>query len=422
MLVLDNASGEVRAWVGSSGDFSQAAAVDGVLARRQPGSTLKPFVYGLAFEQRLITPATLLDDSPAQIATAAGLYLPQNYDRHFKGWVSARSALGSSLNVPAVRVGALLGPEALFERLNALGLALPFSGGHYGASLALGSADVTLLALTNAYRTLANSGLYTPVALLPAAPGAARLAPRRVAGAEASFLVTDILADNNARVRTFGLDSVLATRGFAAVKTGTSKDLRDNWCIGYTDRYTIGVWVGNADGDAMRDVSGVSGAAPVWQALVRALHEGTPSRRPAMPPGVREARAVFEGARPEPPRTEVFLAGTEPAPRRALASSASTALTAWTGATQRFGITQPREGSIFALDPDIPPASQRIRFEGEAGTWVINGRRLGRGEQWQWAPVPGAHRLELLGRDGRPLQTVSFEVRGARWRTAARPG
>jgi penicillin-binding protein 1C len=137
-----------------------AAQVDGVLARRQPGSTLKPFVYELAFEQRFITPATLLDDSPAQLATASGLYLPQNYDRQFKGWVSARTALGASLNVPAVRVGAMLGADPLFARLNAFGLALPESGGYYGASLALGSADVTLLALTNAYRALANGGVY----------------------------------------------------------------------------------------------------------------------------------------------------------------------------------------------------------------------------------------------------------------------
>ncbi len=139
--MLDNASGEVLAWVGSSGDLSGAAEVDGVLARRQPGSTLKPFVYGLAFEARLITPATLIDDSPAQIATAAGLYLPQNYDHAWKGFVSARTALGASLNVPAVRVGAMLGTDALLARLNALGLALPESAGWYGASLALGSAD-----------------------------------------------------------------------------------------------------------------------------------------------------------------------------------------------------------------------------------------------------------------------------------------
>ena len=258
IIVLDNASGEVLAWVGSSGDLSGAAQVDGVLARRQPGSTLKPFIYELAFEKRLITPASLLDDSPAQIATAGGLYLPQNYDRNFKGWVSARTALGASLNVPAVRVAALLGPDAVHARLNQLGLALTESAGHYGHALALGGAEVTLLALTNAYRTFANGGRFSAVKL-PGHEAASKL----VADPAAVFLITDILADNNARVRTFGLDSALATRGFAAVKTGTSKDLRDNWCVGFTDRFTIGVWVGNASGEAMHQVSGVSGAAPV---------------------------------------------------------------------------------------------------------------------------------------------------------------
>ena len=279
------------AWVGSNARSSAAGEVDGVLARRQPGSTLKPFVYELAFEKRLITPASLLDDSPAQIATAAGLYLPQNYDREWKGFVSARTALGASLNVPAVRVAGLLGPDALHQRLRALGFALPESAGWYGASLALGSADVSLLALTNAYRALANGGLYSPAVLRS---GGAAARPVRVADPAAVFLVTDILADNNARARTFGLASALATRGFAAVKTGTSKDMRDNWCIGFTDRYTIGVWVGNASGEAMHSVSGVSGAAPVWQALASALHAGAVSRPPLAP---RRRRPAAGGLR-----------------------------------------------------------------------------------------------------------------------------
>jgi penicillin-binding protein 1C len=270
--------------------LSDAAQVDGVTARRQPGSTLKPFIYELAFERRLITPASLLDDSPAQIATTNGLYLPQNYDKDFKGWVSARTALGASLNVPAVRVGAMLGPDTLLARLNALGLALPESGGYYGHALALGGADVTLLALTNAYRSFANGGVFTPVALRSTIAN-----PQRVADAGAVYLVTDILADNAARARTFGLDSALVTGGFAAVKTGTSKDMRDNWCIGFTDRYTVGVWVGNASGEAMHHVSGVSGAAPIWQALVRQLHQGQPSRRPLMPAGVVAEAVAMEG-------------------------------------------------------------------------------------------------------------------------------
>jgi len=383
VLVLDNASGEVRAWVGSSGPLSDAAQVDGVLARRQPGSTLKPFVYQLAFERGLITPATPLHDAPAQIATGNGLYLPRNYDEGYKGWVSARSALGASLNLPAVRVGQWLGADALFERLNAVGLDLPHGGGHYGASLALGSADVSLLTLANAYRTLANGGLHAPPRWQPGRSAA----PRRVADAAAVRQVADILADNEARALTFGLDSVLATRGWAAVKTGTSKDLRDNWCVGFTDRYTVGVWVGNADGDAMHAVSGVEGAAPVWQRIVGALHEGAPSRRPPPTPASASSAQAIPVAPPP------------------------------------FGIAHPRDGSVFALDPDIPPAAQRIRFEGEAGQWELDGRRLGRGERLHWAPLPGRHRLRLLAADGRTLLgEAHFEVRGAHWRAHLRAG
>jgi penicillin-binding protein 1C len=399
VVVLDNASGEVLAWVGSSGGLSSAAQVDGVLARRQPGSTLKPFVYALAFEKRLITPATLIDDSPAQIATGAGLYLPQNYDHGWKGFVSARSALGASLNVPAVRVGAMVGSDALLARLNALGLALPESAGWYGPSLALGSADVTLADLTNAYRALANGGRYAPVAM---ALGT-RQAPSRVGDPAAAFLVANILADDNARVRTFGWASPLATRGFAAVKTGTSKDMRDNWCIGFTERYTIGVWVGNAGGEAMHDVSGVSGAAPVWQALAAYLHAGAPSKAPPVPAGVVARRVAFEADR-EAERDEFFLAGTE---RTLIRASGEVAR------AERYGIVSPRDGSIFAIDPDIPPAAQRITFEGERGVWRLDGRALGVGERLRWAPWPGRHRLELVAPSGQTLQSVAFEVRGA---------
>ncbi|MDB5818050.1 MAG: penicillin-binding protein [Rhizobacter sp.] len=444
VLVLDNASGEVLAWVGSSGSYSDAAQVDGVTSRRQPGSTLKPFVYELAFERRLITPASLIEDSPAQLATTSGLYLPQNYDRHFKGWVSARTALASSLNVPAVRVGAMLGPDALFSRLNDYGFALPESGGYYGYSLALGSADVTLAQLTNAYRMLANGGRFSPlitssepsrrsaqVELGSKAWGAggeaardyrgprsssSRLAvdpeaTRQVADAAAVHLVTDILSDNQARVPTFGLDSSLATRGFAAVKTGTSKDMRDNWCVGFTDRYTVGVWVGNASGAPMHEVSGVSGAAPVWQAVTAYLHAGQVSRPPRPVAGVVAAPVRFEGAATEPARDEVFLAGTEQAVFRSGAQMA---------AGRVFGIRSPRDGSIFAVDPDMPPAAQRIRFEGAAGTWTLDGKHIARSSGVWWSPWPGRHELRWTALDGVTTQTVRFEVRGAAVKTAGR--
>jgi penicillin-binding protein 1C len=305
----------------------------------------------------------------------------------------------------------MLGADALVERLNALGLALPQPGGYYGNALALGGADVTLLALTNAYRTFANGGLYTNVANV--AVGSKQIKPTRVADASAVYLTTNILADNNARVRTFGQNSLLATRGFAAVKTGTSKDMRDNWCIGYTDRYTVGVWIGNASGAAMHGVSGVSGAAPIWQTLVKHLHEGQPSMPPRAPAGVVSAAVRFEAARDgsnEPARDEVFIAGTQQVVFSASAQMAKSA--------PRFGISSPRDGSIFAIDPDMPAAAQRIVFEGERGVWRLDGKRLGAAERWAWAPWPGRHELTLIGRDGAAIQTLHFEVRGAAVKSA----
>ena len=391
VLVLDNATGDVRAWVGSSGAaLSDAAAVDMVLTRRQPGSTLKPFVYAMAFERRLITPASLLEDAPAQLMAGSGVYAPQNYDHDYHGWVSARSALAASLNIPAVRLGVMLTPDALFDRLNAYGLAISHSGGFHGAALALGSAEVTLFALTNAYRALANGG---------------RTATGQVGTPAAAWLVGDILSDNAARSITFGLDSPLVTRGFAAVKTGTSKDLRDNWCVGWTERYTVGVWVGNASGEPMQAVSGTVGAAPVWRTLVQALHDGQPSRPPSRPPPMPAGvvRQLVAGDA-QPARIEHFLTGTEQAEIRRGGHTHA--------AAQYHGIASPQQGALFAIDPDIPPKVQRLVFEGEPGQWWLDGKRIGQGSRVSWAPWPGRHVLELRLGGGR-VETVRFEVRGA---------
>ena len=409
ILVLDNASGEVRVWVGSSGSqLSESAQVDHVLARRQPGSTLKPFLYELAIERRLITAASLLDDSPAQIATVAGLYLPQNYDKQYRGWISARASLGSSLNIPAVRLSLMLTPEAVFERLNAFGLRLPETGGFYGPSLALGSADVTLLALTNAYRALANGGKYSDVALPGGETRGAvgrRVSARQVADPKASFIVGDMLADNNARALTFGLSSALALPFPASVKTGTSKDMRDNWCIGWTSRYTVGVWVGNSSGEAMQQVSGVSGAAPVWREVMLALHAGRMPEAVEVPRGVVAQQTRFDSGQ-EPPRREWFIAGTE----QAVIQSAGTAI----------ALSNPTDGAIYALDPDIPPAAQRLRFAhegrlegGVTARWRLDGRVIGQGATLDWLPMPGRHELALMDGRGHVLRQVRFEVRGA---------
>ena len=456
VVVLDNASGEVLAWVGSTGELSRAAEVDGVTAPRQPGSTLKPFLYAQAIAERRLTAASLLHDSPAHLQTASGLYIPQNYDRQFKGWVSARTALAASLNVPAVRTLVMVSPEPFARQLGALGIVLKEGGGYYGYSLALGSAEVNLLQLTNAYRALANRGQccearLQPPALLPRPSGeragvrggavareAAPPSPASGRGREsgcrpaldpaAAFIVTDILADPNARARTFGTDSILSTRFWTAVKTGTSKDMRDNWAVGFSERYTIGVWLGNASGAAMWDVSGTSGAAPVWAALMRHLHARTPSRPPAPPPGVLRQRVRF-GDQLEAARDEWFLPGTQQA-LFAIDSEAASARPASAGGQKGLKseddpavpprITAPQDGIILALDPDIPPARQRLTLLADAGgaapaslRWWIGAREVGRGPQAQWLPWPGRHVVQLRDAAGRVQDERRIEVRGA---------
>ncbi len=422
VLVLDNASGDVLAWVGSSGLLSDAAELDFVTALRQPGSTLKPFLYAQAIAERRITAASLLDDSGAQIPTPGGLYIPQNYDRQFKGWVSARTALGASLNVPAVRTLVMVTPDAFHQQLLRLGLPLKESGDYYGYSLALGSAEVSLLALTNAYRALANGGRTSATRLQAgAAPSF-----QRALDARAAFAVGDMLSDTNARARTFGTDSVLATRFWTAVKTGTSKDMRDNWAVGWSQRYTVGVWVGNASGAPMWDVSGTSGAAPVWAAVMGYLHRSTPSKAPAVPAGVVQQSVQFAapgtGAPVEAARNEWFLAGTAQT-QFAMKTGASSAYSTGARATKcpkngahgGVRIAAPAAGTIVALDPDIPPQRQSLQFQaqGRGLRWRMDGTPVGTGESVSWMPWPGKHVVQLLDSAGNVCDQIRLEVRGA---------
>ena len=431
VLVIDNASGEILAWVGSSGALSEAPEVDGVSALRQAGSTLKPFLYALAFERRELTAASLLDDSPLAVTTGNGLYVPQNYSSQYRGWVSARMALGGSLNVPAVRTLVRIGPQALRDRLHDFGLeSLTMDGEHYGFSLALGSADVSLLMLANAYRTLANGGQWSPLRVVrgaqsghvprPCADGGCRGVfvgdARRAAPAAPVFIVNDILADRAARVATFGLESWLSTPYWSAVKTGTSKDMRDNWCIGFSVRYTVAVWVGNAAGEAMHEVSGVSGAAPVWREVMDFLQRGvTPPAAPARAPaGVHRMAVRFEPPERvrEAPRQEWFLAGTG-MPVVRLAESRALA-----------HIAYPGQGTVIALDPDIPPERQRIALQlsgrpDPGWHWRIDGHPAGNAAQGVlWLPSPGRHRLSLLDTAGHELEAVAFEVRALKGKRA----
>lgn len=411
VVVLDNRTGEVLAYVGSSGDLSGSPDVDGVMALRQPGSTLKPFLFGLAIDQGWLTAASVLDDSPLVLKTPSGLYIPQDYDRHFRGAVSVRSALGSSLNVPAVRALTLVGLDRFLLTLRGFGLdSLTRSADHYGYGLALGGAEVTLLSLTNAYRALANGGTWTPVQWAPAnAPAGPS---RQALGAQASFVLGDILSDPAARALTFGLSSPLSARTWAAVKTGTSKGMRDNWAIGYTDRYTVGVWVGNFSGASMWDVSGVTGAAPVWRTLVEHLHADVGSRQPPPPSGLVRAQVSFQPEL-EAPRDEWLLPAQAPG-----GSASSPAQVVVRLAPPRPQIVAPPDALTIAPDPDIPKAVQSLLLQTSGGgkhCLFLDGRsvaRCGVEKVMVALPLPGDHRVELRAADGHAvLDTHVFTVR-----------
>jgi len=310
------------------------------------------------------------------------------------------------------------------DQLDLLGFRDLKESDYYGPSLALGAVDVTLWDLANGYRSLANSGVWRPLRVMSETTRNSRLPDggaidgtdildasgqsgknisRKVLSPETAFILADILSDRESRSMTFSLESPLATRFWTAVKTGTSKDMRDNWCVGFSSRYTVGVWVGNFSGAPMRDVSGITGAAPIWQDIMSWLHRDLASPPPAAPPGVVGADSAFTDAA-EPARREWFLDGTEP-PRSVPVRSRAPRIIA------------PTDGAIIAIDPDIPAPRQRVAFTADPARpdlrWVLDGSDVGPAAQTTlWRPVRGRHRLSLIDAQARPLGEVRFEVRG----------
>jgi len=337
------------------------------------------------------------------VAVIRGIYRPNNYDSQFRGWVTARMALASSLNVPAVKTLSLVGLEPFLNRLRLLGIrGLLEAGDFYGPSLALGSVDVSLWELANAYRALANEGRWSEPRLVR--DGKTSFAQRKVLSKGAAFLVSDILSDREARSMTFGLENPLASRFWTAVKTGTSKDMRDNWCLGYSKQHTVGVWIGNFSGEPMWNVSGVTGAAPLWAEVMNFLHGEGVRPEGKIPEQVVSREIAFSQA-PAPPIREWFIRGTEPNSR-----------------VQKTGqlnqrIVYPPSGTVIALDPDIPVNQQKVFFISQAHEeglqWRLDGKTLEAvGKTISWTPRPGRFELAIADREGKILDFVYFYVRG----------
>lgn len=303
VLVIDNATAEVLAYVGSA-DFHDpeiAGQIDMARAPRQPGSTLKPFVYALAWAGGR-SPTELLPDVPTRFSEGPGhAYAPHNYHGRFTGPVPARQALAESLNVPAVRLAADLPAGALLEALRALGLrSLTEPAEHYGLALALGSGEVGLRELAEAYVALASGGEHRPLRIRMDDP----VGPMtRVLDPAAAAAVTDALADPLARARLLPEGHRPFDLGFpVALKTGTSSGYRDAWTLGYTRERTVAVWVGNADGSPMHEVTGAGGAGPLFADVMRRAMRDVPTRAPLYDAGLLEPVEVcaLSGHRPGP--------------------------------------------------------------------------------------------------------------------------
>jgi len=295
VVVLKNDTGEWLAWEGS-GDYFDAGhggAINGPMALRQPGSALKPFTYALAFEEGR-TPATVLPDVPSNFPTAEEgiVYSPRNYDGRYRGPLIARRALAGSENVPAVALASQIGVPKLVRFLRRAGLStFDMTASHYGLGMTLGNAEVRLAELAGAYAAFARGGLL----LAPTAvPDDSRTAQRFISPRSA-FWITDILSDADAREYIFGRGGSLDFPFPVAAKTGTSEGYHDNWTIGYTRDVTVGVWVGNFDRTPLTNSSGVTGAGPVFHAVMLAAAKrfGSPASpgEPIAPPPHDVARA-----------------------------------------------------------------------------------------------------------------------------------
>lgn len=319
VVVLDNPTGDILAWVGSPDFFADTAGqVDMVVSPRQPGSALKPFLYALAFE-RGFTAASVLPDVPRTWHTSTGPYRPQNYDRRFRGPVRMREALASSYNVPAVDLTDRIGVAPLLATLQAAGFtSLDRSAEHYGLGLSLGNGEVSLLELANAYRGLARGGVWTPYRWHLDTPPLPAREGRRFVAAGAAALVLDILNDPIARLPGFGMESALDLPFPAAAKTGTSRHFTDNWAVATTGRFTVAAWVGNFSGQPMQAVSGITGAGPLLHRAALIVAERYPPGAlpsPEMAGAIASPVCALSGLRATrecPSLLEWFLPGTEP--------------------------------------------------------------------------------------------------------------
>lgn len=430
-IVINNKTREVLAYVGSPNYFNtlNLGSNDGVQALRQPGSTLKPFLYELALEEDIIQPHTILADVPTYYAIpGAKLYSPIDYSETFLGPVRVRLALANSLNIPAVRVLEKVTVPLFLSRLQTLGFKhLNQPPEHYGLGLSLGSGEVTLWELAQAYVTLANQGQFKP--LVTTLTQDKTKNTQQIDRSETWQIITDMLSDSHARAAAFGVESVLNLPFPVAVKTGTSSDHRDTWTVGFTTDYTVATWVGNFDGKPMQNVSGVMGAAPLWSRIIMHLHsQEEPLNFPVPSELVKLPICATTGTKPTSDCQsgivlEYFHQDDVPAYQ---SSAENLKLTPeyneWLARQQRFDLTanqlrilSPQPDDYFLVNPDQSPQLEfkMIGNSQEPVEWWLNGEKLATKSvnSLFWQMQPGKWTLTV--KQGDRNESVEFEVRVA---------
>jgi penicillin-binding protein 1C len=408
-LVLDTRSGEVLAWV-NAGGFNQeiVGQIDAILTPRQPGSTLKPLLYGLALS-RGWTAASIIEDSPLSEAVGAGLHAYNNYSRVHYGPVTLRTALGNSLNIPAIRTIQKFGKESFIELLHAAGFSsLTKNSDFYGEGLALGNGEVTLLELTRAYLALARRGILSSVNIIKEDSKLRDIQTTTLFESEIADIINDILSDPQARRLEFGSDGLLNFPNQTAIKTGTSSDYRDAWAIGYSDNFTVGVWLGNLDYSSMSSISGARGPALALRSIFSELERGREQNRLYLSPKLLKRPICLKSGKLAtqqcPSETEVFISGTAPVDTCALSHDEDTSITsenvlirsqtpAW--------IELPTPGLNIAMDPRVPDYLEAFAFELKTTSplsevrWFVDGSQVFNGDgnnlRYLWSLQQGRH-------------------------------